>query len=279
MERTLLGALFLITQVAQAQNEIPNAGFESWSAMNPVSWTTSNIPGSSNPVTQSSDAVEGASSVRGEVVLAPDGVSPFPPVLLLGVIPPAVPVTQAYTALTGMYKLAPVGGDEMLVEASLFDASSQLVAIASAHLPASTAWSSFSIPFDYDMGPSMQAPASIQMVMTVEDGAGSAGTGTVFHVDDLALSGGAIGISEGAIEEGPVSLYPNPSNGRDVQVSWNDGAMRSFVVTDISGRVLHRTSSAMNKVLLPASSWAPGMHFLSSQEGDDQRVLRLLITH
>ncbi|HNR54316.1 MAG TPA: T9SS type A sorting domain-containing protein [Flavobacteriales bacterium] len=278
MERSLLSCLFLVVQVVQAQNEIPNAGFEQWSGSAPVSWSTSNIPGSSNPVTQSSDAIEGSSSARGEVVLAPNGSSPFPPVLLLGVTPPAVSVTQSYTAFTGMYKLAPVGDDEMLVEANLFDATSQLVAIASAHLPAAASWTSFSVPFDYDMGSSMQPPASLQMVLTVENGVGSAATGTVFLVDDLALAGGTIGIDEGTIDEGPVTLYPNPSNGRDVQVSWNDLTTRSFVVTDIAGRVIHRTTSSNSGIHLPSSTWAPGMHLLSIQEGDDTRTLRLLIT-
>jgi len=177
-----------------------------------------------------------------------------------------------------MYKLAPVGDDEMLVEANLFDATSQLVAIASAHLPAAASWTSFSVQFDYDMGSSMQPPASLQMVLTVENGVGSAATGTVFLVDDLALAGGTIGIDEGTIDEGPVTLYPNPSNGRDVQVSWNDLTTRSFVVTDIAGRVIHRTTSSNSGIHLPSSTWAPGMHLLSIQEGDDTRTLRLLIT-
>jgi hypothetical protein len=51
-----------------AQQQIPNGSFETWNAEgNPDGWITTNFPGVATPITKSSTAMDGSSSLRGEV--------------------------------------------------------------------------------------------------------------------------------------------------------------------------------------------------------------------
>ena len=73
-------AFLLGVPVASAQ--IPNASFETWIAGEPEGWVTTNFVGIDSPVTQSSTAIDGQSSLRGEV-LSIFG-QPLPPMAATG---------------------------------------------------------------------------------------------------------------------------------------------------------------------------------------------------
>ena len=51
--------------------QIPNAGFENWTGIDPTGWATSNAPPVYTNVTQSTVAHGGSLAVRGDVVLIP----------------------------------------------------------------------------------------------------------------------------------------------------------------------------------------------------------------
>lgn len=205
-----------------------------------MGWSTTNVSGFITNVTQSSDAVEGSSSARGEIIVGLDGTSPYPPVLSAGLTSQA-PVTQAYTGITGHYKLQTSHNDMMLVTSQLFDASMTLVANAEAQFPGAAGWTLFEIPYDYGQGTSTDPPAFVQLLITIEPGSSPAQIGAVLHVDALELTGGVQGVDD---LRGPwmdMELFPNPITD---QASFNFDlpAARTVIleVFDMQGRPVQR---------------------------------------
>jgi len=65
-------ALALLFGSTSVSAQIPNGSFETWTDGNPDGWVTTNFVGVATPITQSSTAADGQSSLRGEVL----GVGP-----------------------------------------------------------------------------------------------------------------------------------------------------------------------------------------------------------
>src|SRR5262245_33366186 len=88
----LLLAGFLGTSYAQ---NVPNGGFEAWTAGEPDSWLTSNIPTFATPVTQETPPYAGTFAVRGTVVTSIAG--PVPPLVAsTDLSGNGFPISQAY---------------------------------------------------------------------------------------------------------------------------------------------------------------------------------------
>ena len=199
--------------------QIPNPGFESWSAGSPVNWYSTNT-GFTNNITQSSVAHSGTSSAKGEIILF-SGV-PFPPGLTAGGITQRVTITQNHSAVTGYYQYYPHVPSltmSLYVAVNFFDAQSQFTAQGSLLLPFGTtsSWQPFSVPMNYSSGSgNLSAFASIQFTIS---GTGSPAPadmiGSYFLLDDVALAP-PTGVKENAGEI-PTELsldqnYPNPFN-------------------------------------------------------------------
>lgn len=284
MKRPLLGALTITATAAFAQNEIPNAGFESWGAGNPVGWTTTNVAGLITNVTQSSDAVEGSSSARGEVIVGLDGAIPYPPTLILGVVG-QVPITQAYTGVSGRYKLQTAHNDKVLVAAQLFDAAMVLVAVAEAEFPAAAGWTQLDVPFDYGQGSSTQPPAFTQIAITIEAGSTPPQIGAVMHVDDLAFTGGGQSINELRAGSLPMELFPNPvTNKATVAFALREACTVVLTAFDLQGRPVHHQHHG----ILPAGEhrmvWTPSEElangpYLMVLSADEQMARMTTILH
>ena len=258
MKKTLLTTFSLITCVAMAQNEIPNAGFEDWSGDTPVGWTTANAPGFLTPVTQSTDAAEGSSSARGEALAIPGGSAVLAPVLTMGVGGALVPITQAYEGIRGQYKMQANGSDAMIVALQLYDDAGALVASAEVDLPTATMWTEFELVLDYNAGSSTEQPTRGQIQITIENNSGTATVGSVFHVDDLSFTGGTIGIDESSIATIPMAVWPLPATDElNVTFTLPNTMAVELEVLDATGRYV----GTLRTGTLPAGeqriSWHP----------------------
>jgi hypothetical protein len=100
---------FVQTDFAQ----IPNSGFENWTGGNPDSWTTNNIIGFLELVTQSNDAHSGNSSAKMEMMTAMSSL--MQPVLNAGPITVGIPVTTRHGTINFYYKYAPTTSTVYLV--------------------------------------------------------------------------------------------------------------------------------------------------------------------
>ena len=87
---TALFIFFFIVQCSYAQ--IPNGGFENWTGGNPDGWTTNNVTGYLELVTQSNDAHSGSSSAKMEMKIAMSSL--MQPVLFAGPFLEDIPVMQ-----------------------------------------------------------------------------------------------------------------------------------------------------------------------------------------
>ncbi len=213
MKKLYCIALFLFSVSLFAQNPIDNPGFENWTAGEPDNWVTNNaaIPGA---VTQSNDANSGSFAAKGE---SKDfGGFPFSPVInALGDGTQFIPISQNYAALTGYYKFESVGGDMMIVSASILTAENLLLGATDpgASLPPVDTYTPFTLPITYvNTGTAAKATVSVTML----NSGGLVNLGSFFLIDDFDFTTN-VGVEPVENQPFPESFsleqnYPNPFN-------------------------------------------------------------------
>jgi hypothetical protein len=99
--------IFFLTLLFQqiGLTQIPNGSFENWTGGNPDGWTTNNIIGYLELVTQSNDAHSGNSSARMEMMYAMSAL--MQPVLNAGPLLVGIPVSERHTTISFYYKFTP----------------------------------------------------------------------------------------------------------------------------------------------------------------------------
>ncbi len=223
-----LPILFFLINSVFAQNEIPNYGFEEWvNSTQPGAWSTGNTlpPFTADAITQTSEAYEGQSAARGEIMDSPatPGLAPWLPLLSIGsfgTVPP--PVTKRYTHLKGYYKI--VNANEfqttLQVQVNLLDGTQNLVAVGQDNFNNESGdFTEFSVFIDYGLGNSTNDPTQVQITINLapnEEDA-SFGVGSYFILDALELTGGDPTSIEAEQSELPQQFelnqnYPNPFN-------------------------------------------------------------------
>jgi hypothetical protein len=214
--------LFMFASLVSAQTTIPNAGFENWTGGNPDGWFSDNVTGvlSVSPVTKSSTAHSGFSSVRGEVVSLSTVVTvPLAPLLQSGSLGSGFSYTQRPGFLTGYYQFSPIAGsgDQLVVTVLLtkgYLATGNAIASGAVKLTAAGSWQQFSIPLLYI---AQQAPDTcyIQIALGAATGSTKPAMGSFFLMDDLAFSGTASAVNDAVGVPQAFALeqnFPNPFN-------------------------------------------------------------------
>jgi hypothetical protein len=257
----LISMCLAALSIASAQ--IPNAGFESWTALGaPTGWTTLNIPPLAVPITQSNDAHSGSSSMQGTVVLYL-GAAAYPPMAWF-----SFPISTASGALNGWYKFSPVGGD--LIEAAVFFYKNG-IAIAAGDLSWGTSasnYTQFSVPISASPAPDS---AWIEIVITPSPSSSDTHVGSKFNIDDLSFGPAATGVQESNPASPAVFAlsqnYPNPFN-PSTKISYQlpiDGLVR-LEVYDIMGRTLttlvnEEKPAGQFTATFDASNFTSGIYF------------------
>ncbi len=204
----LLAILFL-TLGSQAQ--VPNGGFEQWTAGTPNGWATNNFPGIGSPVTQSGTSHSGSSAARGAVI---DLFGAALPPALFSADTSGFPVSQRYAELNGFYQFSPQGNDVMAVSVGML-INDQVIGAGGAFLPPAGSYTSFSVPIQYATS---DVPTHCIIYFTAGDTLGTIGgvIGTFFLLDDLTLTGvsGIDLVLDPAVPTGYAlkQNYPNPFN-------------------------------------------------------------------
>jgi hypothetical protein len=209
--RSFAIVLLLAGLAALVHAQIPNAGFENWTAGEPDNWLTNNFPGTP-AVTQSADAHGDASAARGEVVsifsfpLAPNLISTNEDGL-------GFPVSQRWAELRGWYKFATTGADQMLIGVTMTTGDSAIGAGAWVLGPSGT-YAPFSVPIFY-IPSTVPDTAYITITIIGDTITGIPTVGSNFHVDDLSFSGVSSAGENIVGVPGTLALmqnYPNPFN-------------------------------------------------------------------
>lgn len=267
--------------------QIPNPGFEQWTAGNPDGWFTNNIPTFAVPVTQSSTRHSGSFSAQAEVVSAP-GFPFYPPVLSS-----VFPVSQRHATLTFWVEFTSVGGDGAGVAVWLYNNQTQ-IALGVGETFESNPWELVTIPIDYF---STEIPDScyIYFFVTGDSLGGDPHVGSVARVDDLAFSGV---VSVQGTDREPLAFklgqnYPNPFNpSTEIEFeiadystkdgSTSDGGLVSLKVFDLLGRevatiVNERMSPGRHTRSFKADGLPSGVYFYRLTAGGQSVSKRMVL--
>jgi hypothetical protein len=200
-------ALFCgITMISNAQ--IPNSGFEDWTAGEPDGWTTSNIPiaGLIN-ITQTTDSYSGTYAVRGEVVNFAG--TPWAPVIQSGPGATGFAISEKYLSFELYYKFTSNGGDKFSVNVGL-EKEGTPVAQGAVALPADVSnYTYLSVPLNY-MIDEVPDWAFIQISITGPITGPDVHLGSLMYVDELSFSLLA-GIGNTTAPGLTGKCYPNPA--------------------------------------------------------------------
>lgn len=172
--------------ITDAQNGIPNAGFESWNNGNPDGWSTSNS-GSYISVSCVNDAHEGNYAVRGAVIQGVNSVAQ-PPVLQSISGNYGFPVDASFTAFSFWYKSFLYGGDRFNINVYLYNAAFAVVGGGSLSVSASeSSYALATVPItQFTPG-----TAFAMISFTIADGSGltNGHIQSWFQVDELTTPG------------------------------------------------------------------------------------------
>jgi len=292
---TVLAAL-LFPLLLNAQDEIPNPGFEDWSGGEPVGWNTINqsILGTTfTPVTRDMTNPHGGTScarletITQNVFLV--GPVTMPGVLSLGeivldilnmtgTVEGGVPVSGAPVMLRGYYRYQPGLGDSCVIGIGLSrwnGTSRDTLAYSYRTIGGATpSWTEFSVPVEYFI----QAEADTMNIMFVSSNllTGFMTTGSKLWVDDLWLEYGTVSVQETGRS---VSLRasPSPEGGRLNVFTPGGGTLQ---LISISGNVLFSAPVAAGETLtsIPAGNLPPAPYLLRfTGSGGNQQVIKIII--
>jgi hypothetical protein len=205
----LFGLSVLVPALTDAQNPIPNPGFESWSVGLPTGWSAINIPNVAVPVTQTATSHTGSSALTGTVVSLA-GTSSFPPIIWS-----EFPVSQRYATFSGWYTFSAVGGDSLYAWLVMYKSSVPIGSVLFGNKATRASYTQFSANLRY-FGSGVPDSCIIYLgILGATLTSDSPHVGSTFNLDDLTLSGTAAGVAEQSTQPLSYSLsqnFPNPFN-------------------------------------------------------------------
>ena len=273
---TLLFITTFIATWAMAQDTIPNAGFESWTANvvpaynTPDDWTTLNpLTGALNVFTAYKDSTvvhSGHYSVK--LVTKSVAGQTAPGILTTGTINPGsgsinggIPIASRPAYLSGWYQYAPIGGDTAAVSILLtkWDAvgdSEIIVGQVGQNIgTAANSWSSFSLAINY----LSNATPDTVLISFFSSATQAGAVNSTLWLDDLSYNA-ISGIRE--VENNPMNLYPNPAN---LQINIDNADMKAASVNlyAVDGRFIKLIKMHEGVNTIDVSSLPAGVYVLS----------------
>ena len=278
----LVALVVAFPAASQAQNPIPNPGFETWVGGVPTGWLLiTNVPTFATPMTQTANAHTGSSALQGAVV----------PYLNLYAIPPYMwtkfGVAQRYSTFTGWYTFTPAGGDSMYGWLVMYKSNTPIAFSLFGNRSTRSAYTQFSQNITYNTG---DVPDSCQIFFGILGTGANKDTvhvGSVFLLDDLALSGTATGVEQQNFTPAAYSLnqnYPNPFNPSTV-ISYqlkSAGPVR-LTVYDVLGREVRtlvngeEEEQGAHEVRFDGSGLASGVYMYRLQAGGFVQQRKMLL--
>ncbi len=285
--------LVLLISFAFIRSQVPNGGFENWTAGEPDFWFTNNDD-TLITITQSNSSHSGSSALKGECI-------PFFPPFLPVIGPVGIcdgndddgfPIEFRYNSLKGFYKFNSQGGDQLFITLWV-TADTQAIGVGSILLNDAASYTEFAIPITYiDPATPNKCIISFQIFNTV--GGINVTLGSEMYLDDIELSMDMVSDVEYELQPLAFQLeqnYPNPFNPStkikytipSVTLSGVEGSLVQLKVYDALGNevatLINEEKPAGNyEVDFNASKLSSGIYFYKLQAGSfvDTRKMLLL---
>ena len=266
---SIFGVLLVVWSFQRCDAQIPNAGFENWTAGNPDSWIADNTILWA-PVTQSTDAHSGSSAAAGTCIIFDTFL--LRPSLTSGTATTGFPVNSRFGALHGWYKFAPVQGDDLLISLVM---SKGGIGIGGGIMSTTVAQSTYTEFVANIVYINASVPDTCRITITIASG-GTQVPGSAFVIDDLSFG------STSAVDDGRPDLpkaldlaqnYPNPFNPTtNVRFTIVNRQLTVVKVYDVLGR---EVATLVNEVKEPGtytvqfdgSNLASGVYFYRLSAG------------
>lgn len=258
---------------------VPNASFEDWTATSsedPDNWYTLNsvLAGMQlNNANKTLDAYAGSYAIEMTTIQPQQGMggdtissyvsmgaidffnnsgqSPFTP-LPYGAVP---------GNLSGAFKYTPSGVDTAGIWVDFRQGGSSIGGHYEMFLSQST-YQTFSSPLTFS-----GVPDSIVFVIT-----SGRNPGSILKVDELAFSGGNVGIEESM--DSDIMIYPNPASDF---VTININGYFSYSIYNITGKLLIRKNDVAGKQTIAISDLTRGSYFIQITEGMETITKKLIV--
>jgi hypothetical protein len=257
-----------------------NNSFENWTNGDPNNWLTTDVPGTADCVTQSSDAQNGSSSARLEVIDLFG--NPYAPVLTsTDTNGEGHPVSQRYATFTTYYKFAPIGTDQLFISVGMSINDNTIVGVGAMIIQAAAGgWTQLDIPIFYNLP---DIPTETHITFSIANPGGQTTIGSVAHVDNLSFSGIAnVEQISGLPKNFDLTQnYPNPFNpSTKIEYSIPEASFVELNVYDILGNevaelVNEEQSAGTYRADFSANNLASGLYIAKLQAGNYTKTIKM----
>ncbi len=284
MRKYLYSSLFILISYSFSFAQVPNGGFETWTAGSPDGWLTNNVPGIVTPVTQSSSSHSGSSAAKGEVVDYLGSI--IPPILFsTDLSGRGFPITARYNSMKVYLRYSPAGGDSIYFYVGVSLNGEVIGAGIYATGALLNNYTEINIPIEY----AVSGTPDTAIIAIVIDGPNEEDphVGSEFYVDDITLSEAVVGVDDNHNLPASFNLqqnFPNPFN-PSTSISYQIPE-RSYVtlkVYDILGNevaeLVNGTKEAgIHSVKFDAASLPSGVYIYSIKAGNYTSTKKMMLT-
>ena len=272
--------LFSVTLLAQI---VPNGGFESWTNGSPDNWYADNVPTVAAPVTQSSIAHSGSSSVMGSVINYIGGI--LGPVIQSGSAATGFAVTQRFKTVTGFYRFNNVSGDRLGLNFLMYKAGTPIASGAAMITTGTSSWTQFNVDFSYFTN-DVPDNCILQILIDGPTTGSDYHVGSFFLVDDVDLTGTNTSVNDKNFIPAKFSLdqnYPNPFNpSTKIRYDLPENSFVSLKVYNIIGKEVASLVNSIvpagtHEIIFDASGLNSGVYFYTLKTGNNFVQTRKMI--
>jgi hypothetical protein len=283
MKKKLLSFSLLLMGIAMIANaQIPNAGFENWTAGDPDGWASSNVPAAGLiNVFQTSDKHSGSSALRGEVVTFLTTL--MAPIIQSGPGGTGFAISEKYQSLELYYKFTSVGGDMFGVNVALTLGGNPIAQGAVALSATVNDYAHLTVPLTYTTTDVPDA-AVIQISIVGPNTGIDFHLGSTMFVDDLLFSL-STGTEDHSSAEPSVKCYPNPACDQiNIPFSGKITGECTITVSDIYGKeikkAIYQAQQSGNCIFqLSVSDLLSGIYFCTISASGRKFSGKFIVAH